>query len=415
MVARNKLVRAGAAIAAAGATVILALAGTAPAQADPIQYTNPILGFGSDTTQDVINAFAGFSNGNRYVPLQSEASDGSLFQMVSWDAFPANTCIGPKVGGPSILRPNGSSNGQRILSAAATGAAWPLTSTTFCGGQQNVAGMVDFARSSSGPGSLANANGPLAWIPFGRDALAFGYLRPSGSPVTSLTSAQLVSLHSSGPQLIGSVPVIACGIQTGSGTYNSWMTMLGLPTNGTGDPGTSTCNNAGNVPDLGGRLQENNGPELTLKGNVLSSMQHAICDGVAGGSPVPCTNAQLVVGFSASQFIARSNGVGSPDPALGANGGLGAINGNAAVSGTAPNLQPVAAAYNNATFGRDVYNVVTYESIDTANFTDLPHIVDMFVGAGSSVCQASATIQQHGYLTISNCGATNVRGNFRLS
>lgn len=409
---QKKLVRSAAALAAIGAIAGVAAAGGSPAQADPQQYTAPIFGFGSDTTQDVTNAFAGFSNGENFTPLQSQPGNR---QIVSWDAFPANSCISPKVGGPNILRPNGSTNGQRIISAAYSAAndTWPFAATALCGGAKNPQGLVDFARSSSGP-STPNVTGALSWIPFGRDALSFGYIRPTGGAVVSITSADLGLLHSTGPQLIGGVPVIACGIQTGSGTYTSWTTALGAAG---ADPGTATCNLVGPQAN-GGRLQESNGPELIAKSLLLSTMTHPICDGVALGAPVPCTNAQLVVGFSASQYIARSNGVGTPAPGLEGNpaiSGLGEVNGADAVDGLIPNLVPVSAAYDNIVFGRDVYNVVPFENIDTVNFTDIPYIVDMFVGAGSKVCSSSATIQQHGYLAISNCGTTTLRAAFRTS
>jgi hypothetical protein len=411
---QKKLVRTAAALAAVGTIAGVASIGASPAQADPQQYTAPVFGFGSDTLQDVTNAFAGFSNGVNFTPLQSQPGNR---QMVSWDAFPANSCISPKVGGPSILRPNGSTNGARIISAAYSPAAdtWPFGATALCGGPKNPQGLVDFARSSSGPATV-NASGALTYIPWGRDALSFAYTRPSGTPTVSITAADLVTLHSTGPQLIGGVPVIACGIQTGSGTYASWMTALGLPNPGD-NTGTATCNSVGGVPDVGGRLQENNGPDLIAKAGLLGTMTHAICDGVAGGAAVPCTNAQLVVGFSASQYIARSNNVGSPNPNLEGTGfsGLGRIDGQQAVSGTIPNLIPVADAYNNATFGRDVYYVVPYENIDVANFTDIAYIVDMFVGPSSKVCSATSTIQQHGFLAISNCGDTTLRAPFRTN
>lgn len=45
------------------------------AGADP-QFVNAFVGVGSDTTQDVMNAQAGFANGHNYTPLQSSAATG---------------------------------------------------------------------------------------------------------------------------------------------------------------------------------------------------------------------------------------------------------------------------------------------------------------------------------------------------
>ena len=418
---KSRLVKVAAATAAIGSIAAIGFAGNSPANADPKQYTDPIFGFGSDTTQDVINAFAGVQVGANYIaPLQTSATTGAK-QIVSWDAFQAGTdptqitCITTKVGSPQITRPNGSGNGVFALTAGFNaGAKWPVAANA-CGPTRSLGGIIDFARSSSGPDSgknPVNATGPLVYVPFGRDALAFAYIRPSGSPVTSITAAQLSSIHVTGPQLVGSVPVIACGIQTASGTYSSWRRALTGSTSGTFDPGTDVCNNVGVAGSTLGRIQENNGPELLAKSTLLSSMSADACDGVIDTIAAPCTNAQLVVGFSASQWIARSNGVGTPSPGLGANGGLGAINGVSAVAGTAPNLTPVAAAYSNTTFGRDVYNVLAAEAI--LGVDAIPHLVDMFVGDTSKVCSATATLQQFGFLSLgTSCGSVTLRSNYR--
>jgi ABC-type phosphate transport system substrate-binding protein len=409
---KQKLIRLAAATTAVGAVAAAGLTGGS-ASADPIQYIDPLYGYGSDTTQDVMNALAGYSNGVSFTPLVT----AGLSVLASWDAFPANSCISPVVGAPEVLRPNGSTNGQRILSAANNaGARWPLSATSLCGGQKSVSGMVDFARSSSGPSGSGNA---LVFMPFGRDSLSFAYTRPTGSPVTNIALADMTLLHTTGPQLIGGVPVIACGIQTGSGTYDSWMDRVVAAGSGDRDStGTALCNGVGGVPDTGGRLQENNGPELTAKANLLSSMTHPICDGVAGGAAVACTNAQLVVGFSASQYIARSNNVGAPNPGLEGTGfsGMGGIAGlPSPVNCTTPtNCAPVAAAYNSATFGRDVYNVALRTAV-TGFFADA-RLTEMFVGSTSLVCSSGTTIEQHGYLTLgSNCGSTTLQGPFVLS
>lgn len=399
---RKKLVRIAAALAAIGSAAGASMVVGSPANADPKQYT-ALVGYGSDTTQDVMNALAGFSNGRNFTPVQTTAGTGQL-QLVSWDAFPANECITTKVGAPTILRPNGSTNGRRILSRAFGGGLWPTTANAC--GQRSASGIVDFARSSAGP---AGAGTALAYIPFGRDALTWAYNKPSGSPVINLTPAQLTSLHLTGPQLISGTVIIPCGIQTGSGTYQSWMTAIGISVAPLGqDVGTAFCNSLLNVPDAGGRLQESNGPELSLKAARLAVTSDPICDGVAGGAAVPCTNAQVIVGFSASQFIARSNNVASPNPGPGVF--LGQINGTDPVNGTAPNLTADPVFYANTTFGRDVYNVVANEALQPPADARL---VEMFVGPTSAVCSASATIQQHGFLALgANCGSTTLTGPF---
>jgi hypothetical protein len=396
------MVKVAAAAAAVGSIAAIGFVGNSPAQADPKQF-DALAGFGSDTTQDVLNAFAGFANGINYTPVQSQ--DATKTQLVSWDAFPANQCITTATGAPTILRPNGSTNGQRILSRAFGGGTW---GNATCG-QRDVSGIVDFARSSSPP---AAAGTDLVFIPFGRDAISWAYSKPTGSPVTNLTPAQLSSLQVNGPAVINGTVIIPCGIQTGSGTYATWNGMLGLPTTGTPDTGTAFCNTGlvnPAIPDPGGRLQESNGPELKLKADVLATTSNAICDGVAGGPAVSCADAQVIIGFAASSWIARSNGVGSVPPGPGV--AIGSINGNSPVSGTAPNLVPNATFYADPVFGRDVYNVLPAETVDDIGNVQ---IQTMFVGPTSSVCQATATIQQFGFgLLGANCGSTTLTGPFR--
>jgi hypothetical protein len=403
---RKKLVRIAAALAAIGAACGASMVAGSPANADPKQYS-ALSGYGSDTTQDVMNALSGFVNGRNFTPVQTSAGTGQI-QLVSWDAFPANECIVTKVGAPTILRPNGSTNGRRILSRAFGGGTWPTGTGNPCG-HRNASGLVDFARSSAGPSGAGSA---LTYIPFGRDALTWAYNKPSGSPVVNLTPAQLQSLHLTGPQNIGGTVIIPCGIQTGSGTYQSWMTAIGISVSPLGqDVGTNFCNTAlavGGLPDPGGRLQESNGPELTIKANALATTSDPICDGVAGGAAVSCANAQVIVGFSASQFIARSNNVAAPNPGPGV--ALGQINGTDPVNGVAPNLTADPVFYANTTFGRDVYNVVASEVLQAPADA---RIVEMFVGPSSAVCSASATIQQFGFLALgTNCGSTTLTGPF---
>lgn len=412
---KQKLIRAAAAVTAVGATAATALVGSTAVQADPIQYSNPLRTYGSDTIQDVTNAFAGYSNGVFFDELRTSND----FVVVSWDAFPANSCIAPAPNFGLILRPNGSSNGQRVLSAAKNGFSWPFSPTSLCGGQKAVpSSLVQFSRSSSGPGSRENPTGALTWLPMGRDNLSFAYAKPSGTfpTQTEISAADLTALHLTGPQLVNGTPVIACGIQDGSGTYGSWMDRIGLDPDITEDStGTATCNLAGGVPDTDGRLQENNSPELIAKAGLLGSMTSDICDGVAGGAEVSCEDAQLVIGYSASQFIARGNGVGFPDSDLSSvNGGMGKVAEVAAnpVTGTAPNLAPVAAAYSDATFGRDVYYIAP--TADVTGFLADPNLTEMLVGPTSEVCSAVSTIEQHGFLSLgSACGSTDLRGDYR--
>ena len=83
------------------------------------------------------------------------------------------------------------------------------------------------------------------------------------------------------------------------------------------------------------------------------------------------------------------------------------------MSGTAPNLAPVQAAYGNTTFGRTVYYIVSYAAVEPGGDFVSPAIQDMFVTTPASggnpadvakFCQAGDTIEQHGFLQVPDCG-----------
>lgn len=392
---KRRAARSVAGIAAAGLAISASVAGGPSAGADPKQYS-ALIGVGSDTTQDILNALSGFQlrgpantiGGLNYTPVQSNIAS-SQQQLASWDAIGTSTCITPKAPGATFLRPNGSSNGRRALSRAIDGAAWP-TATPDCGGPKVVSGLVDFARSSAGPSS---AGTELTYVPFGRDGLGFAYYKSDAAtvpPVTTLTSAQLTSLFSTGPQTIGGVEIVPCGIQTGSGTYQSWNTALGI-NQATETTGTTTCTNA----SAAGRLQENDGNGLKAKGDLAA---------FAGR--------QVIVGFSAANFIAQSNGVvNSQLPAPAGTVDLGSIDSlGKPYTGTAPNLASSGTFYASTVYGRDVYNVVPTAKLGGLASAN-QNYKSLFVGSASAICSATTTIQAFGFASLgSSCGSTTLTG-----
>jgi hypothetical protein len=390
----KRLVLAVAAITSA-ATPLLA---GGSASADPKQLT-AFVGVGSDTTQDVVNALAGESNGALYPPVRSSVATGGV-QIVSYNALnpsnPADPCFTPTPGGPTTQRPNGSGSGQKALSRAIAGGGWGVAA---CGGVQDVSGLIQFSRSSSGPSNAVGTD--LTFIPFGRDALSFAYYRAGGTggPVTTLTRQQLQSLYTggNGSSLVVSngtqnVTIIACGIQTGSGTYKFWQGTALQVTAAQDDAATSVCNALG----TGVRLEENDPAGLKAKGDLVPA------------------GTEVIIGFSASNFVAKSNGVAPNNPAT-SNVGIGSISDNGSgvnlgnpVTGAAPNMSGVATFYNSAIFGRDVYNVLPTAFATGSGNNDYK---TLFVGNTSAICSASATIQTFGYLTLgANCGSTLLQG-----
>jgi ABC-type phosphate transport system substrate-binding protein len=376
-------------MALVGIALVGAGALTSPAKADPKQLT-ALVGVGSDTVQDVANALAGTTNGLYYDPVHSSVASGSR-QLISFDAFsPTNVsdlCITTKTGGPTFIRPNGSGAGQKALSRAQDFTGWGTTAA--CGGIHDVSGQIDFARSSSKPDS-ANPGSALTFIPFGRDAVSFAYYSKTGTPVTTLTPAQLTTLFTTGPQTIGGIRIVPCGIQSGSGTYKFW---LGLTGNNSGQEITATaeCNGLVNpTGTLGGRLEENDGTALKLRGDT----------GNAGD--------EYIVGFSAGSFIAKTNLVAPGAPPAGV--GIGSIDFGGTtgvqspIAGTGTSLTPNATFYGDANFGRKVYTVWPTGNIDPAVIGN-NDIKTLVVGSTSAVCSATTTIQKFGFLSLgTSCG-----------
>lgn len=371
-----------AALVAAASLSTLIVSTSPSASADP-QSATALVGVGSDTTQDVMNALSGFNNGRNYTPIQSSAATG-FRQIASFDAIVGGTpgtCITPKAPGATFDRPNGSTNGRRALSRAIDGTPWSVPGSP-CPPPKVISGLVDFARSSAGPSGTGS---DLTYLGFGRDALSFAYVGNGVTPVTSLTSAQLNSLFTSGPQTINGVQIVPCSIQTGSGTFQSFNTAVGAPPAQMA-AATATC---------GATIQENDANGLQARSATFPGRQ-------------------LVIGFSAANFIAQRNGVSPSQLNNAASVDLGSIDAlGKPYSGTGSSLTPNPAFYNNTTYGRTVYNVV-----DSARVGGPPSanadLKTLFVGPGSAICSpaAQATVNAFGFASLApgTCGALGVTG-----
>ena len=195
-------------------------------------------------------------------------------------------------------------------------------------------------------------------------------------------SAQLTSLYSTGPQTINGVRIVPCLPQTGSGTRQSFLTAVGV-SDSAGITATAACN---------GTIQENDGNGLKARALTMP-------------------NTQLVIGFSAANFIAQSNGVApSQLPAGDPNFGLGSIDAlGLPYNGTGSSLTPNATFYNSTTYGRNVYNVV-----DTARATGFGNadLKSLLVGPTSAICSgpAQTTVNKFGFLSVATCGSTSLTG-----
>lgn len=440
---KGKIGRVAAASALLGISAATVIVGGPSAGADPQQLT-ALKGVGSDTLDQVTNAFAGYVNGKNYTPVQSDLG-GAKQQLISFDAVNpsgatgANAqCITTKTSARTFYRPNGSGQGQGALSRAIDLTSYTRTSgnggNCASAGTGPINGLVDFARSSS-PETTAGTQ--LTYIPMGRDALGVAaYIKGGTLPAgLKFSWTELNSLFTTGPAVIdpddggpaAPVKVIPCGIQSGSGTYKSWNTTVGV-TAAQEAVGTAEC--AGLTGTA--RLQEHSGIDLKAKGDAA---------GVANGEIV-------IVGFSAAQYVSQINGVatlqipgtattptvlmsGIIDDKNGAPGtdlGIPYV-GTPAFPAAIGTLTPNASYYPNTVFGRDVYYVVS--SARLASFSELG-LKGMFVstdvdnsqGKGikpavngvpddhvAGICSAAAetTKNAFGFLTIDSCGSTGVK------
>ncbi len=377
------------------------------AKADPQQYS-AYVGVGSDTIQDVVNAFAGTTNNSYYQPIKS--TNGT--QIISFDAsIPAgvaDSCVTTKLGGPTFTRPNGSTGGRKALYASSglSAAGWTgvaINGVATCATAVDISGQIDFARSSAGP-SAGDLGTDLTYVPFARDGVSFAYYRNAGSPVTSLTRAQLTSLFTTGPQTISGVRIVPCGIQTSSGTFGFWNTVT-TASSGQENAATAECN----ALIAAGRSQENDGAGLVARGNALAAITTAsiaattVTQGVAASAGPPVVVAvnevqrivplygptggtfTLTFGANTTATLQASDTAATVQTALQGLASIGA--GNVTVTGG-----PLTSGALTLTFGGTLAGTNVAQVTASASFTGASHAGDQVVigfSAGSWISQAN--------------------------
>ncbi|MFK0281836.1 Ig-like domain repeat protein [Streptomyces sp. NPDC090499] len=365
----------------AAAVVAGGLALATPAVADPDAGAfRQLVGVGSDTTQDVLNALAGDTvNGTSYSATAVKSTNGA--GIASYDAIQPGTGsttsnITTRSGGPSFLRPNGSGNGRLALSEALTGDKYPTSAGV------SISGQVDFARSSGGPSVSGTA---LTYIPMARDAVGVAV---KGSALDTLTVDQLHDIYSGTLTTVNGQTVHPRIPQSGSGTRKFFLAAIGL-TDATLSPNVTT-------------VQENQANAALTEDGAL-------------------------VPFSVGSWIAQNNGI-SPDystTAAAAGGHLASVQLPGDTGATSPvttvngKLSPVTAYYDNATFGRDVYNVVPSRAIDTSSIFFDKDLYDVFVTSGSHTAElasdaAESVIAKFGFVNESYNGSVSVAKHAKL-
>jgi hypothetical protein len=314
-------------IVAICATMGVAISGfalAAPALAEPVSNDFAIVG--SDTLEDVVNALV---NGSRLTTSSVRVyADGAT--MGSFDATGTPYII-TKPNGVRFGRPNGSGDGVTALKRSIDGASY-TSGTTGGPASVSISGMVDIARSSSGP--TADANGLLAYVPFGRDAIAYAYDSRTDagavSAFSSLTASQLKSIYECTVRTVGGITVTPVIPQSGSGTRKDFLKKIGVDSSGGGTlPGTATCVVTG---------QEHDGTSLTGAGYIMP--------------------------MSVSRWIAMNTGASYDKKGYAVLAGVADV-GQAPVSGSGTSMVPNQLYYNDSTWGRDTYLVVEYARINS--------------------------------------------------
>jgi hypothetical protein len=343
--------------------------------------------------------------------MHSDAGSGSR-SLSSFDAIPqggsasAPGCITTKLGGPSYDRPNGSGNGIAALSHAVdpnpANNTWQASTASCTGALVNVAGQIDFARSSRGPNNTTTS--ALTYIPFSRDGVSYAYIKHGTQDISQLTTAQLTTLYNGGGGTInvGGDTVRACLAQTGSGTVSFFLGAIGV-----------TVANAQTAATASGcfvapGLEENGADAFLNRANAVSLTD------------------DFVIMFSAGSWIAQANGVALDRSSAGRAGGVDLGNpdsiggaGAKPYTGAPPTEAPNPTYYNFTngntigTYGRNLFVVVPTTKIGITGDAGLK---SLFVGAGAAICAAGnqTTINKFGFLTLNNivgtCGATTLTG-----
>lgn len=350
-------------VVAASAVAALAFGAAAPAHADPSGF-KPLVGVGSDTTQDVLGGVATV-----------------VTAIGSYDAIGSST-IQTRSGGPTFTRPNGSTSGVQALSASVNNTG---TRTFPATGGVSITGQVDFARSSSAPsGSFVGTD--LTFIPFARDAVTYAVSAASDFP-------RDIALGNAGQDAMSPAPFTLRNIyrgavttyvdaelnpvtirpiipQQGSGTRAFWLSALGMTESSIiGTPSTDISNTA----------QEHTGTYIKNAGDIAP--------------------------FSIAQYIAQGNHGVLPTTVPERRGNIELGN----VDTVKPLLlTPGGGVELNAAFpiNRLVFNVVQTSRLTGGSAADL-QLQATFAGTGSTVCGATAQIKQYGFGTIGSlCGNT---------
>lgn len=403
----------------AGGLLLAQFGGNVPtAHADPVA-TNALIGVGSDTWQDLGNAFSGAEPtpgaqpgglsvaSKSYTPLSSRATGAALgsLQVESFDAIDPHTAPTPgtgtsittTLGGPSFDRPNGSGEGRTALldSDINTANLWVSTSAPGGSGMKSVANQIQWARSSSIGGTVTSGNSSLSYIPIAGDGVSYAYHCGSASApadcalLAHLSTATLSALYNNAnngtlaPAAWGAASdtLKACAIQTGSGTAGFFGSRLS-PTQTASSMKTNVT--AQNCLDL----EENNVNGFVTSSTTADSTSDWVVP-VSVGSEIGQHN-KVAVDRSGTGLGTATTGIGTIDGAAGSFPYTG--NGTATWS---PDT-----TYFGGSFGRMIFAVVPTKRLSGVNRNQA--LIDLFLNTTPAFNDGVTT---NGSTTISSAKA----------
>ena len=392
-----KLCTVGASLAMITAGFITAPAAMADPAGTPAVNAQTLAGYGSDTTQDVMNALAASVN-------TDHAADGAW--VASYDALGDTTISNPKgatVGG-TVPRANGSGDGLKLLQTATgfSGTQNIVSGTAKANVEATTAGtsaLVNFSRSSSDRGNSTNAtNGVFSYVPFAKDAVTAAVNPAATDPgmaalANHLTVGALGDTASTA-SIYSIYHCLAKYVYTNAGAYvgvGGTDTLPGgadlatpikplLPAYGSGTRKYFVTTVAGFASDS----------------STLTTTYSCLKDVVGGspvnehdGAPIATTGVGAIAPFSIPQWVAQSNSVTT---------GVTDRRNGAILLGLA-DVAPLDAGKTNAAFPikRTVFNVLPYKKVRLNTTREYA----VFNGASaSSICSKGSVIESMGFIQL---------------
>jgi hypothetical protein len=368
-----------------------------PAYADPATlYADNLVGFGSDTTQDV---------------MQELSSDIGVDKLASFNSTflsPATAAVQARPGGPSnVVRAKGSGDGLKMLQVAEgtltqSTSVSILPSGTATANKANTVGQIDYSRSSSA-GTTQSNTGEYVYIPFARDVVGIAVDSADavskipltfGSSTDSATTPSINAIFRCKARYVYTdannayVGVGATDTLPAGATTASIITPL-VPAFGSG---TATF-------FIKAATGQTDAAAFPAAASGFECIKRVKLDGTTpiqehdGSSVSELTNSMGI--YSIGQYVAQKKTLitGVTDKTSGTS--LMAVNGVEATTGAGDTLAPNADNWESA-LKRFVYNVVAYrKAADTSS-----KIHEMFVGTDSLVCTNTDSISKMGFAPL---------------